>query len=186
MTTASTATTPGLSGSQTIGPFFRYGLEWKNGEYAFPKDAPGEHIVLTGRLTDGAGNPINDSMIEFWQADSLGQFGGPTPGSCAGFARCNTNAEGRYTLHTVKPGVVAEADGAAQAPHILVCLFSRGMLIQLYTRVYFGDSSGNAGDPVLKAAGARAETLIAKPLGGGKYEWDIVLQGGRETVFLDV
>jgi protocatechuate 3,4-dioxygenase alpha subunit len=181
-----TITTPGLSGSQTIGPFFRYGLEWKNGEHAFPKDAPGEHIVLTGRLTDGEGNPINDSMIEFWQADAAGKFGGPTPGSCAGFARCYTATDGRYTLHTVKPGAVAEAGGAAQAPHILVCLFSRGMLQQLYTRVYFNDVAANANDPVLKAAGARADTLIAKAKGAGKYEWDIVLQGKGETVFLDV
>jgi len=178
--------TPGLSASQTIGPFFRYGLEWKNGEHAFPRDAAGEHIVLTGRLTDGQGNPINDAMIEFWQADAAGRFGSPTPGSCAGFARCYTTADGRYTLNTVKPGAVPEDGGAPHAPHILVCLFSRGMLQQLYTRVYFGDAAANANDPVLKAAGSRADTLIARPAGAGRYEWDIVLQGGRETVFLDV
>ena len=186
MAASNLTSTPGLSGSQTIGPFFRYGLAWENGEHAFPKDAPGEHIELTGRLSDGAGNPINDSMIEFWQADATGQFGGPTPGSCAGFARCYTSPEGRYVLHTVKPGAAAEAAGQPQAPHILVCLFSRGMLAQVYTRVYFADVAANAQDPVLKAAGDRANTLIARATGSGKYEWDIVLQGERETVFLDL
>ena len=178
-----TTPTPGLSSSQTIGPFFRYGLEWANGEHAFPQDAPGEHIVLTGRLTDGAGAPINDSMIEFWQADAAGKFGGPTPGSCAGFGRCYTDTDGRYTLHTVKPGAIA---GQGLAPHILVCLFSRGMLQQVYSRVYFADEAANAQDPVLKAAGGRAQTLVAKAAGKGRYEWDIVVQGERETVFLDL
>lgn len=176
-------TTPGLSGSQTIGPFFRYGLQWTNGEHAFPAGAPGEHITISGRVIDGAGSTIGDSMLEFWQADAAGKFGGPTKGSCAGFARCYTSPEGRYTLHTVKPGAVAEADGKTQAPHILVCVFSRGMLAQVYSRIYF---AADANDPVQKAAGARASTLIAREAGPGKYEWDLVLQGERETVFLDV
>jgi len=177
-----TTSTPGLSASQTIGPFFRYGLAWTNGEHAFPKNAPGEHIELTGILTDGAGTPIGDAMIEFWQADAEGRFSGPNKGSCPGFARCYTSPEGRYTLHTVKPGAVAGADGKPQAPHILMCLFSRGMLAQVYTRVYL---EADAQDAVLKAAGARADTLVARAAGKGKYEWDIVLQGARETVFLD-
>jgi protocatechuate 3,4-dioxygenase alpha subunit len=176
----------GLSGSQTIGPFFRYGLQWTNGEHAFPKGAAGEHIVVTGRLVDGEGKPINDAMIEFWQADAAGKFGGPTPGSCAGFARCYTDSDGRYTLYTVKPGAPAEEGGQAQAPHVLVCLFSRGMLQQVYTRFYFADNAANAQDPVLKAAGGRADTLVARASGAGKYEWNIVLQGAGETVFLDV
>jgi len=176
------AATLGLSASQTIGPFFRYGLAWDNGEHAFPKEAPGEHIELTGTLADGAGTLIGDAMIEFWQADAEGRFGGPNKGSCPGFARCYTNAEGRYTLYTVKPGAVPGPDGKPQAPHILVCLFSRGMLAQVYTRVYL---EASAQDAVLQAAGARAETLVARAAGQGKYEWNIVLQGGRETVFLD-
>jgi protocatechuate 3,4-dioxygenase alpha subunit len=182
MTASSITPTPGLSASQTIGPFFRYGLAWDNGEYAFAKDAPGEHIELTGILTDGSGSPIVDAMIEFWQADAEGRFSGPGKGSCPGFARCYTNTEGRYTLHTVKPGAVAGPDGGPQAPHILVCLFSRGMLAQVYTRVYL---EADAGDAVLKAAGPRAQTLVARAAGGAKYEWNIVLQGERETVFLD-
>jgi protocatechuate 3,4-dioxygenase alpha subunit len=175
--------TPELTSSQTIGPFFKYGLAWEKGEQAFPADAAGEKIEISGRLIDGAGAPINDSMIEFWQADGSGKFGGPVPGSCAGFARANTDAEGRFRFTTRKPAVPAGEKGAA--PHILVCLFSRGMLKHLYTRLYFEGEAANAGDPVLKAAGERAATLIAAKNGAGKYSWDIVLQGGRETVFLD-
>jgi len=176
--------TPGLTGSQTIGPFFKYGLRWEKGEQAFPPESPGEKIEITGRLTDGAGAPIVDAMIEFWQADGAGKFGGPVPGSSAGFARAYTDADGRYRFTTRKPGAVA-ADGKAVAPYVLVCLFSRGMLRHVYTRIYFEDEAANAQDAVLKAAGERAATLLARQAGAGKYEWDIVLQGGRETVFLD-
>jgi protocatechuate 3,4-dioxygenase alpha subunit len=173
-----------LTGSQTIGPFFKYGLEWEKGEQAFPPGAPGEKIEITGRLIDGAGAPIVDSMIEFWQADSAGKFTGPVPGSSAGFARAYTDTDGRYRFTTRKPGTVA-ADDKECAPFVLVCLFSRGMLRHLYTRIYFEGEAANANDAVLKAAGERAATLVARQAGPGRYEWDIVLQGGRETVFLD-
>ena len=53
----------GLTGSQTIGPYFKYGLAWEQGEQAFPAEAAGEKIEITGRLIDGAGAPIVDSMI---------------------------------------------------------------------------------------------------------------------------
>ena len=172
-----------LTGSQTIGPFFRYGLAWEKGEEAYPADAPGEKIELSGRLTDGAGASIADAMIEFWQADAAGKFGGPVPGSSAGFARAYTDADGCYRFTTRKPGVPAEAKGTA--PHILVCLFSRGLLKHVFTRVYFDGEAANGADPVLKAAGERGATLIATKSGAGKYTWDIVLQGGRETVFID-
>jgi len=176
----------GLTSSQTIGPFFKYGLAWQDGEQAFPEGATGTAIEISGTLVDGAGKPISDAMIEFWQADATGNFGGPTQGSCAGFARAYTNPQGGFVLRTRKPGPVAGADGKLQAPHILVCLFSRGMLKHLFTHIYFGDEPANGQDPVLRAAGARAETLIARPAGAGKYAWDMVLQGERETVFLDL
>jgi protocatechuate 3,4-dioxygenase alpha subunit len=171
-----------LTGSQTIGPFFKYGLAWEKGEQAFPPGAPGETIEISGLLTDGAGAPIVDAMIEFWQADASGKFGGPVPGSCAGFARAYTDSTGRYRFSTRKPA----APESGQAPHILVCLFSRGLLKHLFTRLYFEGEAANAADPVLKAAGARAATLVATQGAPGKYSWDIVLQGGRETVFLDL
>jgi protocatechuate 3,4-dioxygenase alpha subunit len=172
-----------LTGSQTVGPFFKYGLAWPKGEHAFPESAPGRAVTLTGKVIEGSGKAIEDALIEFWQADAGGQFGAATPGSCAGFARVATDAEGRFTLHTRLPGAIAGA-----APHILVCLFSRGLLKNLFTHVYFEGEAANANDPVLKLAGARAATLVAKQKAGSAdaFEWDLVLQGKNETVFLDV
>jgi protocatechuate 3,4-dioxygenase alpha subunit len=118
-------------------------------------------------------------------ASSAGRCRVPAPALRAPIlARAYTDAEGRYRFTTRKPAVPAGAAGSA--PHIAVCLFSRGLLNHLFTRVYFESEAANAADPVLKAAGERAATLIAAKNGAGKYTWDIVLQGGQETVFLDL
>jgi len=175
-----------LSPSQTVGPFFHEGLKWEGGENLFPDPAtPGRRITLTGLVTDGKGAIVHDAFLELWQPDGNGQWGRPVKGSCAGFGRVMTNAEGRYVANTMVPGALD-----AQAPHILVVLFARGLLHQLLTRVYFDGEPANAMDPVLAFAGPRAATLIARPdgkdaAGVDRYTWNIVLQGQGETVFFD-
>ena len=41
------------------------------------------------------------------------------------------------------------ANGVDQAPHLNVVVFARGMLKQLYTRIYFAGDPANQNDPVL-------------------------------------
>jgi protocatechuate 3,4-dioxygenase alpha subunit len=68
-----------------------------------------------------------------------------------------------------------------------MAIFSRGMLRQNYTRIYFDDEAGNAADPVLALVPAdRRATLIAKRTSNGIYRFDIRLQGDDETVFFEV
>ena len=172
--------------SQTIGPFFAEGLRWKDGAVLFPDSAPGRHVRLRGAIIDGTGKTVPDSLIEFWQPDAAGRFGGPRDSTCSGFGRVMTDSTG-YAISTVVPGRVPAGDGPLQAPHILVVIFARGLLKQVVTRVYFDGEASNAQDPVLALCGARAETLIAKrdKSDAHTYNWDIVLQGGKETVFFD-
>ena len=72
----------------------------------------------------------------------------------------------------------------------MVCIFSRGMLRQIYTRLYFPDEAGNAADPILGLVPAdRRGTLIAhKEMRGdlAVYRFDIRVQGDDETVFFDI
>ena len=80
---------------------------------------------------------------------------------------------------------------AWQAPHIVFCVFARGMLSHAYTRLYFADETeANDADPVLDAVdAARRPTLIAgrtQSRGRTVYRFDIRLQGEGETVFFDV
>lgn len=175
-----------ITGSQTIGPFFKYGLAWSGGQHVFPAGAAGKRIEISGRVLDGAGATIEDALIEVWQPDAAGRFSGPVPGSCAGWGRVPTTPQGTFAIDTILPGRVAGPSGEPQAPHLFVTVFARGLLKHLFTRMYFEGEPSNAADPILKLAGDRAGTMIARRTGTAAYAWDIVLQGANETVFFDV
>jgi protocatechuate 3,4-dioxygenase alpha subunit len=192
----------GLTPSQTVGPYFAYGLT-SNGKYdwndAFgnnlvTSDTIGERIRIEGRVFDGDGNHVPDCMLEIWQADAQGRFADPQdkralPNSAfKGFGRCGTTDQGEFVFDTVKPGVVPDPDGKPQAPHIVLAVFGRGMLRHLYTRIYFGDDAGNAADPVLALVPAdrRATLTAVREAGKPVYRLDLHLQGDNETVFFDV
>ena len=194
--------TKGQTPSQTVGPYFAYGLTPE--QYGYPlasiasadlrtPDVEGERIRLEGRVLDGKGEAVNDAMIEIWQADPQGRYAHPadTRGNVAfrGFGRCGTGTdpENRFVFETLKPGAADEA----QAPHITVIVFLRGLLSHLYTRVYFADeATANAKDPVLLSVPEdRRGTLIAAREaqdGVTVYRFDIHMQGDQETVFFDV
>ena len=201
-----------ITPSQTVGPFFAYGLtpkgrcEWDpNGSYSWKEtigdnlttpDAAGQKIHIEGRVLDGDGVAITDAMIEIWQADSQGRYAHargeqPRPNAkFTGFGRSATDKTGVFGFDTIKPGAVPGPNGKPQAPHIVVCIFSRGMLRQIYTRLYFSDEAANASDPILSLVPAdRRGTLIAHKESGGDvplYRFDIRVQGDNETVFFDI
>ena len=188
--------------SQTVGPYFAYGLTPEQYGYEFKSlfgpvlaepEAAGEHIRLTGRVFDGDGVPVNDAMLEIRQADAEGHFvASRAEGRASGFSgfgRCGTGTHPalHYWFDTVKPGPAAPGE----APCIDAIVTMRGMLLHAFTRVYFDDEQeANARDPVLAALPAeRRATLIAKREeadGMVVYRLDIILQGRGETVFFDI
>lgn len=184
---------PEITPSQTVGPFFHYGLIRPGQEIVAKDDVPGPRIIVEGRVFDGDGAPVSDAMIEIWQADAEGRYAHPLEprgGANTGFAghgRIATDAEGRWRAVTVKPGPVPFGDGRMQAPHLSLGVFARGVLQRLHTRLYFGDEASNADDPVLALVDpGRRGTLIAqhgRRDGQTVYTLDIRLQGEGETVF---
>jgi protocatechuate 3,4-dioxygenase, alpha subunit len=180
--------------SETVGPFFHFGLATDQGlGRVADASVSGEHITLLFRITDGDGQPVPDALVEIWQADGQGRnaVAGPsgTIPAFRGFGRLPTGEDGTCEFETVRPGGVGDGQTGAQAPHINVCLFARGLLRQLHTRVYF------AGDPALEHDGAlalvppeRRPTLIATPdpQRAGRWVFALRLQGRDETVFFDV
>ena len=193
----------GITPSQTVGPYFEYGLtpgtsyQWNAafGNDLVTPDVSGERIRIVGQILDGDGKPINDSMLEIWQADAQGRFVDPQdrralPNSAfKGFGRCGTNANGDYSFVTIKPGVVPGPGDKPQAPHILLAVYARGMTQQAMTRIYFENEPANTADPTLALVPAeRRSTLIAKRDAGDlvTYRFDVHLQGDKETVFFDV
>ena len=159
-------------------------------------DTPGDHLRLRIRVTDGAGEPVPDAILELSQADHEGRLahpvdpGAPRPASgFVGFGRLATNADGVCVFHTIRPGRVADHQGGRQAAHVAVCLFSRGLLRQIYTRVYFAGDPALTQDAVLALVPEdRRATLLAQPdpAVSGLWAIDIRLQGDRETVFFDL
>jgi protocatechuate 3,4-dioxygenase alpha subunit len=170
--------------SQTVGPYLHIGLTWLIIEKLAPAGVPGERISIGGRVIDGDGKPVNDALVEIWQADSRGNYGGKR---FRGFGRCATDANGAFRFRTIKPGRVAGPEGKLQAPHIGVNVFMRGQLKQLVSRIYFPGEAANANDPVLALVPEkRRATLVAKKRGkAGTLEWNVILQGRDETVFFD-
>jgi protocatechuate 3,4-dioxygenase alpha subunit len=175
--------------SQTVGPFLHIALTWADGPDAVAPGTPGA-IWLRGRITDDAGAPVPDGLVETWQADPDGRFDHPDdprgaaagPAGFRGFGRCATDPDGAYAIRTLKPGRLP-----GQAPHVDVSVFARGLLDRLVTRIYFADEpDANAGDPVLASIPAeRRGTLVAARTDDG-YRLDIRLRGEHETVFFAV
>ena len=191
--------------SQTVGPYFAYGLAPTQYGYDFKSlftpvltqpHAQGEHIRITGRVLDGAGKPVNDALIEINQPDANGQIITSVEESerkgFAGFGRCGTGtlAGNYFSFDTVKPGALSPG----QAPFIDVCVTMRGLLVHTFTRIYFSDeAAANAKDQVLISVPAeRRATLVAVRENTNAvpvYRFDIHMQdsaAGKETVFFDL
>jgi protocatechuate 3,4-dioxygenase alpha subunit len=181
--------------SQTVGPFFRIGLPAVATSELVPPDHEGA-VRIVGTVFDGNGEPVNDALLEIWQANAAGRYAHPEDtreeiprdDGFNGFGRCATDLEGSFEFVTVKPGRVPGPDTGMQAPHIDVSVFARGLLKRVVTRVYFPDEAeANEADPVLSAIDdpeARA-TLVAREEDGA-LRFDIHLQGERETTFFSV
>ena len=180
--------------SQTVGPFFSIGFDRLNKGSLIAPGISGERVTIAGRVIDGNGKPVPDALLETWQANSHGKYAHPEDKqdktlepSFQGFGRISVDENGGFLFATVKPGAVPGPDGKMQAPHIAVSVFARGLLLRLVTRIYFPEEAANADDYVLNLIEpARRGTVIArKTAAADALEWNVVLQGVDETVFLD-
>jgi protocatechuate 3,4-dioxygenase, alpha subunit len=188
--------------SQTVGPFFAYGLTPEQYGYDVKSlftprlaepHAAGEHIRITGQVFDGNGQSVLDAIVEISHVDASGQpvksVAETQAKGFTGFGRCGTGTltGNHFEFSTVKPGPAADG----QAPFISVCVTMRGLLVHTFTRIYFDDeAAANARDAVLaRVPEARRRTLVAKRSvdgGGVCYRFDVRMQGEGETVFFDL
>ncbi len=179
----------GTTPSQTVGPFLSIALPWDDGPELVADGTPGA-LVISGVVSDGAGDPVPDALIESWQADPDGRF--PHPDDPRGavsydgfrpFGRCPTDRDGRFWFRTLKPGSV---DGE-QAPHVDVTVLARGLLKRLVTRLYFPDETeANAADPSLRQLDPADRALLTAVAESDRLRFDIRLQGEDETPFFAV
>ncbi|MFH0411253.1 protocatechuate 3,4-dioxygenase subunit alpha [Corynebacterium sp. L4756] len=191
----------GIMPSQTVGPYVHIGLIREGSEIM----AEGDNAVeITVTTIDGDGAPIADSMIEFWQADENGVFNSDIdprreqPATVDGFrglGRAFADETGTSKLITVVPGALQPIDGFApakdaEAPHIKVGVFARGMLERLYTRLYFPEfAEANAQDPVLQLVDENRRALLVAEKTDKGYHFEIIVQHpekDKETPFFDI
>ncbi|WP_037673324.1 protocatechuate 3,4-dioxygenase subunit alpha [Streptomyces griseus] len=183
--------------SHTVGPFYGYALPFPGGGDIAPVGHP-ETITVQGYVYDGEGRPLPDAFVELWGPDpdgnlpqvdgsirrdpSTGGYLGRNGVEFTGWGRIQTDVNGHWYARTLRPGARGRS-----APHLSVCVFARGLLVHLFTRVYLpGDESALATDPLLaRLEPSRRDTLIAAEGGDGTYRFDIRLQGEGETVFLE-
>ncbi|MEU8845851.1 protocatechuate 3,4-dioxygenase subunit alpha [Streptomyces sp. NPDC048564] len=183
--------------SHTVGPFYGHALPFPGGGDIAPIGHP-DTIALQGCITDGEGNPLPDAFVELWGADpdgnipqvdgsirrdpARGGYLGRNGVEFTGWGRIQTDANGHWTARTLRPGPRGHS-----APYLSVCVFARGLLVHLYTRIYLpGDAAALATDSLLsRVPEERRDTLIAREQRDGTYRFDIRLQGEGETVFLE-
>ncbi|MFJ9732259.1 protocatechuate 3,4-dioxygenase subunit alpha [Streptomyces sp. NPDC101169] len=182
--------------SHTVGPFYGYALPFRGGEDIAPLGHP-DTVTVHGHVLDGEGKPVPDALVELWgprpdgtvprvdgsmrRDPATGGHLGRNGVEFTGWGRIQTDADGHWYARTLRPG----ARGGS-APYLSVCVFARGLLVHLFTRIYLpGDEAALAADPLLARVGDRRGTLIAGDEGAGTYRFDIRLQGEGETVFLE-
>ena len=184
----------GQTPSQTVGPYYTLRL-FREGENVLVPWGHPDRITIQGRVLDGDRNHIEDALLEIWQANTAGRYRHPDDtrdldldDGFTGFGRAITDFEtGEYRFETVKPGLVPDAEGAFQAPHISLIVQGRGMLNPVFTRIYFSDEDeANRDDLIMRSLpAARRSTLIAELGDDGAYRFDVLFQGDDETVFFD-
>lgn len=170
----------------TIGPFFppRYVDQGANDLTHFEgRPARGEAIEITGRVLQEDGTPLENLIVEIWQADAAGIYRHPADARHAqadanflGWGRAATDAQGHYRFKTIRPGAPE-----GRAPHVNFMVMFSGLMRILKTTMFFGDAT----DPVLSAVPASRRGLLMGNKSGNIYEFNIRLRGENETPFFE-
>jgi protocatechuate 3,4-dioxygenase beta subunit len=176
----------------TLGPDLTKSAR-KNGEPL------GERIIVAGRVLDEDGKPVPNTLIEIWQANASGRYvheidqhDAPLDPNFLGSGRCVTDAEGRYSYITIKPGAYPWQNhhNAWRPAHIHYSLFGPSFATRLVTQMYFPGDPLLAFDPIYNTipdAEARKRLIcdfsmdLTKPEWALGYSFDVVLRGRGAT-----
>ncbi len=166
-------------------------------------EAIGERIIVTGRVIDENEEPVPDTIIEVWQANSAGRYihqrddhPAPLDPNFIGVGITKTGPDGEYRFTSIRPGAYPWKNhpNAWRPPHIHFSLMGPALATRLITQMYFPGDPLHALDPIFNSVPAPArERLVAEydhdvtienwALG---YRWDIVLRGKSATPFEEV
>jgi protocatechuate 3,4-dioxygenase, beta subunit len=161
----------------------------------------GQRLIVHGRVLDGDGRPIPETLVEIWQANAGGRYRhvvdtwpSPLDPNFNGYGRVLTDREGRYRFTTIRPGIYPWGNhpNAWRPAHIHFSLFGRAFTQRLVTQMYFPDDPMLTRDPILLSipdAGARQRLVSTYDHDATQESWalgyafDIVLRGRDATPF---
>ncbi len=156
---------------------------------------------MHGRVLDGDGRPVPNTLVEVWQANAAGRYAhdldrhpAPLDPNFSGAGRCLTDADGRYRFVTVKPGAYPWKNhhNAWRPAHIHFSILGRAFVQRLVTQMYFPGDPLFGQDPIFNAVRdpAARERMIGSfdlettvPEWALAYRFDIVLRGRAATPF---
>ena len=193
--------------SQTAGPYLHIGFLPKkvgiNSSFSrelnnliLSEKTKGTRIEISGKIYDGNNEVLKDALVEIWQVDSNGNYQSRLTKknkydknfSNWGRTSCDFNT-GLWKFNTIKPGIVQLNKSEILAPHIWLWIVARGINLGLYTCMYFSDENAlNKLDRNLKKLtnNNNLQSLFAVNIEKYKYEFNIYLQGDKETIFFNV
>ncbi|MBP2471691.1 protocatechuate 3,4-dioxygenase beta subunit [Crossiella equi] len=163
----------------------------------------GQRIIVHGRLLDGDGRPVRNSLIELWQANAAGRYKhvndrwpAPVDPNFDGTGRALTDNEGRYEFTTIKPGAYPWKNhlNAWRPAHIHFSVFGTAFTQRLVTQMYFPEDPLFGQDPIFNSVPdekarqrmvSRFDLDRTRPDWALAYEFDIVLRGPEASVFED-
>jgi protocatechuate 3,4-dioxygenase beta subunit len=165
------------------------------------REPQGQRIIVHGRVLDGAGKPVPNSLVEIWQANAGGRYKhaadrwpSPVDPDFEGVGRTLTDASGWYTFTTIKPGAYPwqNHDNAWRPAHIHFSLFGTSFTQRLVTQMYFPDDPLFDQDPIFNSVSdpAARQRMVSRfdmsrtvPNWALAYNFDIVLRGQSATPF---
>ncbi len=166
-----------------------------------PGDPIGERIIVSGVVRDTEGKPLRDTLVEIWQANAAGRYlhrwdnwPAPLDPNFSGAGRCVTDAAGRYSFTTIKPGPYPWGNhyNAWRPAHIHFSLLGRAFTQRLVTQMYFPGDPFFPYDPIFNAVRdekarermiSRFDIHATRPNWAHAYEFDIYLRGPGQTPF---
>jgi protocatechuate 3,4-dioxygenase beta subunit len=128
--------------------------------------AQGEIIRVTGQVVDEMGEPVEGALVDIWQANSYGRYHheddpaeAPDDPDFQGWGMVKTDAEGRYSFTTIKPGAYQVDGNWRRPPHIHYKVSCRGYH-ELTTQMYFAGESLNETDKLLVSVAEENRDLL--------------------------
>jgi protocatechuate 3,4-dioxygenase, beta subunit len=169
--------------------------------YAQSGEPIGERTIVHGRVLDGNGRPVPNTLVEVWQANAGGRYRhtndtyiAPIDPNFGGCGRTITDHDGHYAFRTIKPGAYPFRNhvNSWRPAHIHFSVFGSGFAQRLITQMYFEGDPLLAMDSILATIPdpAARQRLVAPldmnaaiPIDSLAYRFDIVLRGTRSTLF---